>query len=111
MSIKLCRQEDIQDVLVKALILKGKIFIKTGENSAAAIYIEEANQISQQTGSDFLFGLANQAMGEARGSQGELETADNHFKRSIELLTGTHVQEELAEAHVAYGKFLADCKQ
>jgi tetratricopeptide (TPR) repeat protein len=110
-SIMLCRQENIQDMLVKALILNGKIFIKTGKNSAATAYIEEAYQIAQQTGSDFLFGLANQAMGEVRWAQGAPDSASFHFQKSIELLTSARVQEELAEAHVAYGNFLADQKQ
>lgn len=110
-SIRLCRQENIQDVLVKALILNCKIYIKTAQNSAAVADIEEAFQIAQQTGSDFLLGLAHQAMGEAKESQGELKTANDHFQRSIELLTSAHVQEELAEAHVAYGSFLANNKR
>jgi tetratricopeptide (TPR) repeat protein len=110
-SIALCRQENIQDLLVKALALNGKIYLEIGKIEEAMVYSQEAFSVAEQTGSDIHLGIANQAMGETLGANGELEIAEQHFQKSIELLIGARVQEELAEAHIAYGIFLAHEKQ
>lgn len=110
-SILICRQQSIQDVLVKALILNGKVLFQTKDETAGSACIEEAYKIAEQSGSNIWLGVAAQAMGEVREYQGELETARVFFQKSIELLTAARVQEELAEAYVAYGIFLAQNKQ
>ena len=67
--------------------------------------------MAEQTGSDIHLGIANQAMGEALQANGEIERANQNFRKSIELLINSKVQEELAEAYIAYGTFLAHNKR
>ena len=105
----LCRQEDIRDLLAWALTLYAKIHIRSGNNAIALNYGQEAHLIAEQTGSNILLGLANQVIGEVFASKGMNEDAVKHFEKSILLLSNAKVRDELAEAYVAYGDFLANC--
>ena len=107
-SISLCRQENIPDGLVKALALNCRIHLKTGEFAEALAACAESNLVAQQSGSNILLGVATQAMGEVRAAKGEIEIAKQYFQKSLQLLTESKVQEELAEALVIYGTFLVD---
>jgi tetratricopeptide (TPR) repeat protein len=112
-GIALARQKvaDTQDLLVKALALNARIQLQCGTVSAAFENSQEAYSIAAQTGSNMLIGVANQSLGEVWASKGDAKIADQRFQKSIELLTEARVQEELAEAKLAYGNFLASNKR
>lgn len=110
-SISLCQEEDIQDLLVKALALNAKIHLESAEIEAAFVDSQQAYKIAVETGSNVLLGVAHQTLGQVLQSRGDVDTAKDHFEKSIGMLTEANVQEELAEAQVAYGNFLVHAQQ
>jgi tetratricopeptide (TPR) repeat protein len=110
-SIDLCRKIGRnKNLLVKALGLFGKMLAATGDVDQALKNGQEAYEIAYQSDSKPLQGIVNQRIGEIYAHK-DSEEADSYFRVSIQLLKESSVEEELAEAHAAYGKFLAQRRE
>ncbi|MBL8063019.1 MAG: tetratricopeptide repeat protein [Anaerolineales bacterium] len=105
-SVKLFREEAARDFLVRALALMSKVQMSSNLPSQARESGEEAYRIAGLISSPGLLGLACQQMGDISASDGEMDVAETYFQKAIRLLTESNFQDELAEACIAYGKFL-----
>jgi tetratricopeptide (TPR) repeat protein len=94
-----------KNLLVMALGQLGKTLAKMGNIDQALENGHQAYEIAYQSDIKPLQGIVNQRLGEIYAYE-NTEEAESYFRISIQLLVESNVQEELAEAHAAYGKFL-----
>lgn len=76
--------------------------LRTGRDEEAAAVLERLEAVAAANGS----GWARGAAARARALLASEEDAEQHFKRAIEILTGTTVVIELGRAHLGYGEWL-----
>ena len=105
-SVKLFREEADNEYLVRALALRSKVQLRSHALSQAKESSEEAYRIAELISSPGLLGIAAQQMGDVFASNKKIDPAKTYFQKAIQLLTESNFQDELAEACIAYGKFL-----
>lgn len=105
-SISLFHEDAVNDFLVRALALKSKVLLKNNELIQAQESCGEAYRIAEQLASPGLLGIACQQMAEIQAFSDGIDAAKSYFQKAIELLSESNFLDELAEACIAYGKFL-----
>ncbi len=106
--IRLCKGEDIKEYCARANSRLAECRLQQGKLRQAERRADRGLEQACDTELKDLMGYAHQVRGQVRSSLGQVELAQAGFTRSLELLQEAYYPEELAEARLAYGKFLVN---